>query len=111
MGVAPSEKNVFVFAFGALNEPRPSLFWWIDADLGEAESVRTDRRLLKLKHCVTLTEEIRTREGVVINTSYHVTSIRVQDMLRFTTLTEAEAYFKDEVFRVTLLPQYRSLIS
>jgi hypothetical protein len=87
------------------------LFSWIDCDSSEAESVRTDRRMLKLKNCVVLTEETHTREGVVIDASYYVTSIRVQDAFPFANLREAEAFFEDEILRVTLLPQYRSLIS
>ena len=49
----------------------------------EIKSVQTDRRMLKLNNCVVLTEETRTREGLVIDALYYVTSIRVQDIFRF----------------------------
>jgi hypothetical protein len=49
----------------------------------EIKSVQTDRRMLKLNNCVVLTEEAHAREDLVIDASYYVTSIRVQDIFRF----------------------------
>ena len=45
--------------------------------------MQTDRRMLKLNNCVVLTEEAHAREDLVIDASYYVTSIRVQDIFRF----------------------------
>jgi hypothetical protein len=85
------------------------LFPWA-RESAKTTCVQTDRRMLRLKNYVALTEEIDTRQGRVIDAPYYVTSIRVQDTFRFVNLEEAEACFDNEVRQVMLLPQYRSFV-
>ena len=62
--------------------------------------VRTNtiRRLLQLKNSVALTEQIRTRRGRVISSTYYVASPRIIGAAAmFKSLAQAEAYFAREV--------------